>query len=103
MLREKGPAYLSAAVQYENAIIEGNRKTQNKPFKIVAIYPKEGQAQPTNYIGVASVTTAVADVERLGGTLLHRFTVPGMGYGAITLDPEGNSLGLWQPDPEAAP
>jgi Ca-activated chloride channel family protein len=41
-MREKGPAYLSAAVQYENAIIEGNRKTQNKPFKIVAIYPKEG-------------------------------------------------------------
>jgi len=41
-MREKGPAYLSAAVQYENAIIEGNRKTQNKPFRIVAIYPKEG-------------------------------------------------------------
>lgn len=41
-MREKGPAYLSASVQYENAIIEGNRKSQNKPFKIVAIYPKEG-------------------------------------------------------------
>lgn len=41
-MREKGPAYLSATIQYENAIIEGNRKTQNKPFKIVAIYPKEG-------------------------------------------------------------
>lgn len=41
-MREKGPAYLSAAVQYENAIIEGNQKTQNRPFKVVAIYPKEG-------------------------------------------------------------
>lgn len=41
-MREKGPAYLSATVQYENTVIEGNRKTQNKPFKIVAIYPKEG-------------------------------------------------------------
>ncbi len=41
-MREKGPAYLSAAVQYENAIIEGNRRTKNTPFKIVASYPKEG-------------------------------------------------------------
>jgi uncharacterized protein len=68
-----------------------------------AIYPKEGQAQLTNYVGVESVSTAAADVERLGGTVVHRFTVPGMGHGAVTLDPEGNSLGLWQPDVNAAP
>src|SRR4029079_18969609 len=49
-MREKCPSYLSAAVQYENAIVEGNRKTQNKPFRVVAIYPKEGTIitqQPT--------------------------------------------------------
>jgi Ca-activated chloride channel family protein len=52
-MREKGPAYLSATVQYENAIIEGNRKTQNKPFKIVAIYPKEGTVLAQHPIAVA--------------------------------------------------
>lgn len=41
-MRTKGPSYLSAAVQYENAIIEGNRKNKNQPFKMVAIYPREG-------------------------------------------------------------
>ena len=30
--------------------------------------------------------------------MLHRFTVTGMGYGAICLDPEGNSVSLWEQD-----
>ncbi|MBF0118148.1 MAG: VWA domain-containing protein [Desulfobacterales bacterium] len=38
----KGPSYLSATVQYENTIIETNAKHKNKPFKLVAIYPTEG-------------------------------------------------------------
>ena len=53
-MREKGPAYLSAAVQYENAIIEGNRKTQNRPFKVVAIYPKEGTVLNQHPVAIAS-------------------------------------------------
>jgi hypothetical protein len=68
-----------------------------------AICPREDQEQPVNYVSVESVAASAADVERLGGTVLHRFTVPGMGHGAITADPEGNTLGLWQPDLEAAP
>jgi Ca-activated chloride channel family protein len=42
MMHAKGPAYLSAAVQYENTIIEANQKYRNVPFKLVAIYPQEG-------------------------------------------------------------
>ena len=42
LMRVKGPQYLSAAVQYENTIIQSNQGHQNKPFKLVAIYPKEG-------------------------------------------------------------
>ena len=42
LMRAKGPAYLSATVQYENTIIFGNEKYGNKPFKLVSIYPKEG-------------------------------------------------------------
>lgn len=42
LMHKKGPGYLSCAVQYENTIIETNEKNQNKPFKLVAVYPKEG-------------------------------------------------------------
>jgi Ca-activated chloride channel family protein len=42
LMHSKGPAYLSAAVQYENTIIESNEKHKNLPFKLVAVYPKEG-------------------------------------------------------------
>jgi Ca-activated chloride channel family protein len=42
LMHSKGPAYLSAAVQYENTIIEANEKYRNAPFKLVAVYPKEG-------------------------------------------------------------
>lgn len=42
LMHLKGPAYLSCAVQYENTIIESNEKYKNKPFKLVAVYPTEG-------------------------------------------------------------
>lgn len=42
VMHARGPAYLSAAVQYENTIIETNEKHQNKPGKLVAVYLKEG-------------------------------------------------------------
>jgi Ca-activated chloride channel family protein len=42
LMHSKGPSYLSCAVQYENTIIESNLKNKNRPFKLVAVYPKEG-------------------------------------------------------------
>jgi Ca-activated chloride channel family protein len=42
LMHAKGPSYLSCAVQYENTIIESNQKHGNSPFKLVAIYPREG-------------------------------------------------------------
>ncbi len=42
LMHSRGPSYLSAAVQYENTIIQTNEKHQNRPFKLVAIYPAEG-------------------------------------------------------------
>ena len=66
----------------------------------VQVVEVRGAVEVTPQLGVAD---AVVEVERLGGTLMHRFTVPGMGHGAVTADPEGNALGLWQPDLEAAP
>lgn len=39
---ERGPGYLSAAVLYENLVIESYGKSSSAPFPIVAVYPSEG-------------------------------------------------------------
>jgi Ca-activated chloride channel family protein len=39
---ERGPTYLSAAVLYENLVIESYAKKTDAPFPIVAVYPVEG-------------------------------------------------------------
>jgi Ca-activated chloride channel family protein len=47
-MRERGPAYLSAAILYENLVIESYRPggaaaaASAQPFPLVAIYPREG-------------------------------------------------------------
>ena len=69
----------------------------------VAIYPRENGGQATNYVSVESVQAYVTKIEAHGGTVVHRFTVPGMGHGAVALDPEHNPLGIWQRDPAARP
>lgn len=39
---ERGPAYMSGAVIYENLVIESYGKSTTAPFPIVALYPVEG-------------------------------------------------------------
>jgi Ca-activated chloride channel family protein len=39
---ERGPGYLSAAVLYENLVIESYAKQSSAPFPVVALYPTEG-------------------------------------------------------------
>ncbi len=59
LMHLKGPSYLSCAAQYENTIIESNQKHQNMPFKLVALYPKEGNfwtRHPTAILQEAWVT-----------------------------------------------
>ena len=46
-----GPQYLSAAVLYENMVIESYSK-ENLPFPVVAIYPKEGTFWSDHPIGI---------------------------------------------------
>jgi predicted enzyme related to lactoylglutathione lyase len=69
----------------------------------VAVYPRDegSDAKPVNYIGVESVKAFVAKIKENGGTILHEFSVEGMGHGAQALDPEGNPIGVWQSDPTA--
>ncbi len=47
-----GPQYLSAAVLYENNVIDAYKPTYNLPFPIVAIYPKEGTFWSDHPIGI---------------------------------------------------
>jgi Ca-activated chloride channel family protein len=47
-----GPGYLSAAVLYENMVIESFRHKNKLPFPIVAIYPKEGTFWSDHPVGV---------------------------------------------------
>jgi predicted enzyme related to lactoylglutathione lyase len=56
-----------------------------------------------SYFGVESVADSAAQVEKLGGkVIMARSPVPGMGWFAQCLDPEGNVFALWEPDESAA-
>lgn len=69
----------------------------------VAVFQRDAsfETKPINYIGVESVKTFVAKIKEHGGTILHEFSVEGMGHGAQALDPEGNPVGVWESDPTA--
>jgi Ca-activated chloride channel homolog len=47
-----GPQYLSAAVLYENMVIEASTQQQNLAFPVVALYPKEGTFWSDHPVGV---------------------------------------------------
>jgi predicted enzyme related to lactoylglutathione lyase len=57
----------------------------------------------TNYISVASVDKAAANVRKLGGkVIMPRTAVPQMGYFVICQDTEKNMFALWERDGSAA-
>ena len=66
--------------------------------------PPEGTPRMiTNYVTVVDLEAAAKKVPELGGKVCtERMEVPGMGWFRIVNDPEGNSIGLWQPALPAA-
>ena len=55
-----------------------------------------------NYVNVESVESSVDKAQRLGAKLMKGKTpVPGMGWFAMLIDPQGNPFALWQRDPNA--
>lgn len=59
--------------------------------------------RPINYVFVESVSDYVAKAQKLGGTvLMDKTPIPGMGYFAQVMDPQGNYFGLFQGDPTAS-
>lgn len=64
---------------------------------------RQQPAQGTvNTVDVESVDAAVASVEKSGGKVaLPKTAIPGVGYLAYGVDPEGNIFGMMQADPNA--
>ena len=55
-----------------------------------------------NYAMVDSIEDAVTRASSLGATLTRGKTpVPGMGWFAMLIDPQGNPFAMWQSDPNA--
>lgn len=52
---------------------------------------------PVITVDVESIDTALAEIERLGGSVVKpKDAIPGMGFYAYFKDTEGNVLGLWE-------
>jgi uncharacterized protein len=78
----------------ENAAIKGG----------LTYRPIPGPRSWVHYVHVPSLDKAVADVQRLGGTVLRPKTaVPKTAWYAVLADPEGNIFAVWEPDPTAFP
>ena len=55
-----------------------------------------------NYVNVDSLDASVDRATKLGATVTKpRAPVPGMGWFAMLVDPQGNDFALWQSDPQA--
>ena len=53
--------------------------------------------KPVNYIAVESVDEYVKKIEALGGrVIVPKMEVPGIGWWALALDPEGNQFAMLQ-------
>lgn len=64
---------------------------------------RQDPAQPVvNTVGVEDLDATLAQVTAAGGKIaLPRMGVPGVGWLAYIMDPEGNISGVMQPDPSA--
>ncbi len=59
-----GPQYLSAAVLYENMVIESYSPNYSLVFPVVAIYPKEGTFWSDHPVGIVSREWVTADKQQ---------------------------------------
>ena len=63
---------------------------------------QDAQHTPVNYVKVESVDEAVAKAEKLGAKVgVPKSSVPGHGWYAIFIDPQGNRIGVWEDDANA--
>lgn len=71
----RGPAYLSAVTLYESNVVKANDKYKAKmPFKLVAIYPKEGTFWENHPTGIVNADWVTADQKQAAQKLLDFMT-----------------------------
>jgi len=60
------------------------------------------EQRPINYVNVESVDAYLTKAKSLGASVtLEKMPIPGMGFFAQIVDPQGNALGLFQEDQSA--
>ncbi len=104
-----------AAAFYENVFGWDIQQWEGAPYWLVTSGPdsepgingalgqkSEDFAVPVFVIEVPDIEAAMAAVEEAGATVIvGKLPIPGIGYSAYFIDPEGNRMGLFQTD-EAA-
>jgi predicted enzyme related to lactoylglutathione lyase len=100
---------------YESALGWSFQGWGDQPYWLTAIGPEDAagiegaligrseiHAAPVLVVGVEDLDATLARVAAAGGeALTDRDAVPGIGWAAYVRDPEGNVIGLFQPDDEA--
>jgi hypothetical protein len=63
------------------------------------MYKKENdQQKPTNWIQVDDIDAQIKLLKKLGGRLImDKMEIPGIGWSAVGVDPEGNQVAMMQP------
>jgi predicted enzyme related to lactoylglutathione lyase len=63
------------------------------------MYEKENdQQKPTNWIQVDDLDAQIKLLKKLGGRLImDKMEIPGIGWSAVGVDPEGNQVAMMQP------
>jgi predicted enzyme related to lactoylglutathione lyase len=75
------------------------KMTPIRPGVNGGLYKKErAENKPVNYISVESIDRYLEKAKALGGKIVQqKQEVPGVGWIAIALDPEGNQVAMLQP------
>jgi Ca-activated chloride channel homolog len=70
---QEGPSVLTAAIVYENLVIEANRASANsgQPAQVVAIYPEEGTFPSEHPIGIVKRPWVTAKHEEAAGIYIN--------------------------------
>ncbi len=85
-------------------VVSGDNGMPTEPGAINGgIFKRQAPDQrPINYVNVESVDEYVGKAKGLGAkVMLDKMPIPGMGYFAQIVDPQGNALGLFQEDQSA--
>jgi len=83
------------AMQYQD-IITGTSKEGT--MNMGGLYKRHMTESILNFVLVEDIDKVLAKVEKLGGTItMQKEEIKGVGFTAVSLDSEGNAIGLWTP------